>query len=88
MPEICSLFDRLHTVENLRRCALLVSLGRAPKTIFPIMKDPKNHEPTEEEWRTLARQASEEKDPEKLVALAEQIVDKYDEEKRRKLRSV
>jgi hypothetical protein len=52
------------------------------------MKDPKNHEPTEEEWRMLARQASEEKDPEKLVALAEQIVDKYDEEKRRKLRSV
>ena len=30
--------------------------------------------PTEEEWRTRARQALKEQDPEKLVALAQQIV--------------
>jgi hypothetical protein len=34
MTEIRSLLDTLHTVENLRRCALLVSLGGASKTIF------------------------------------------------------
>jgi hypothetical protein len=52
------------------------------------MEHPKNHEPTEEEWRTLARQASEERDPYKLLELSQQIVEKYDEEKRRKLRLV
>jgi hypothetical protein len=45
---------------------------------------PPNHEPTEEEWRTLARQANEERDPYKLLELAQQIVEKYDEETRRK----
>ena len=43
-----------------------------------------SHEPIEEEWRTLARQASKEKNPDKLMNLAQQIVDKYDEEQRRK----
>jgi hypothetical protein len=44
-----------------------------------------NHgEPTEEEWRTLARQASEEKSPEELVELAQKIVEKFDEAKQRK----
>ena len=44
-----------------------------------------NHEPTtEEEWRELARQAVKEQDPDKMIALAEQIVEKYDEEKRRR----
>jgi hypothetical protein len=38
-------------------------------------------EPTEQEWRELARQAIEERDPEKMVALAEQIVEKYHAEK-------
>jgi hypothetical protein len=49
-----------------------------------MMEHQPNHEPTEEEWRTLARQASEEGDPYKLLDLAEQIVEKYDEETRRK----
>ena len=44
------------------------------------------HEPTEEEWRILARQASEERDPDKLLELTQQLVEKYDEEKQRKLR--
>jgi hypothetical protein len=43
-----------------------------------------NHEPTEEEWRELARQAVKEQDPDKMIALAEQILEKYDEEKRRR----
>ena len=42
-----------------------------------------DHEPTEEEWRELARQATKEEDPEKLVALAEQIVEAFDAEKRK-----
>ena len=46
-----------------------------------------SHEPSEEEWREIARQATQEKDPEKLLALAEQIVEKYDEEKQRKNRT-
>ena len=36
----------------------------------------------EEEWRTLARQASEEEDPDKVLELALRIVEKYEEEKR------
>jgi hypothetical protein len=52
--------------------------------LFPMMEHPPNHEPTEEEWRTLARQAIKEGDPYKLLDLAEQIVEKYDEETRRK----
>ena len=43
--------------------------------------------PTEEEWRTLARQALKEKDPEELVALAQQIVEAYQGEKRKGPRS-
>jgi hypothetical protein len=41
-----------------------------------------SHELTEEEWRKLACLASEEKDPDKVVELARQIVEKYDEEQR------
>jgi hypothetical protein len=43
--------------------------------------------PTKEEWRTLARQALKEQDPEKLVALAQQIVEAYQGEKRKGPRS-
>jgi plasmid stability protein len=35
-------------------------------------------EPTEQEWRELARQALKEQDPEKMVALAQQIIEAYD----------
>ena len=45
-----------------------------------------HREPTEEEWRELARQAQEEKDPDKAIDLAQRIVEKYGEEKRRKSR--
>ena len=41
-----------------------------------------NHEPTEQEWRELARQAIEEEDPDKALDLAQQIVEKYDEAQR------
>ena len=78
-----SLFDTLHTVENLRNCALLVSLGRDRNLFSPVMGHPKNHERTEEEWRELAREANKEEDPDKLLDLAEQIVEKYKEEKRK-----
>jgi len=40
------------------------------------------HEPTQEEWRELACLASVEEDPYKVVELARQIVEKYDEEQR------
>ena len=50
---------------------------------FPIMEHPPNHEPNEEEWRELARQATNEEDPVKLVALAEQIVEAFDAEQRK-----
>jgi hypothetical protein len=43
--------------------------------------------PTEEEWRTRARQALKEQDPEKLVALTQQIVEVYQGEKRKGPRS-
>ena len=33
-----------------------------------------SHEPTEEEWHRLARQASKENDPDQRLNLAEQIV--------------
>jgi len=39
--------------------------------------------PTNEEWRTLARQAMKEQDPEKMIALAQQIVEAYQGEKRK-----
>ena len=41
------------------------------------------HEPTEVEWRELARQASTEKDPEKMLDLIQQVIEKYDETRRR-----
>jgi len=41
---------------------------------------PRNELP-EEEWRTLARQASKEEDPDKALELAQRIVEKYEEEK-------
>jgi len=40
--------------------------------------------PTEKKWRTLARQAAQEQDPEKIVALAQQIVEAYSQEEKRK----
>ena len=43
---------------------------------------PKNHEPTKEEWRELARQAVEEKDLEKILELVEQALETHAEEKR------
>jgi hypothetical protein len=39
-------------------------------------------EPKQEEWRELARRASQEEDPEKLVALVHRVIDAYDAEKR------
>ena len=45
------------------------------------MEPPRNHEPTEQEWRILARQASEEKDSYKMLDLIQQVIEKYDEEK-------
>ena len=41
------------------------------------------HEPSQDEWRELAREASEERDPERLLDLSQQIVEKYEEEKRK-----
>ena len=49
-----------------------------------MTQDPQNHEPTQEEWRELARQASGEEDPERVIELAQQVVEKFDEENRRK----
>jgi hypothetical protein len=43
-----------------------------------------NGEPTQEQWRVLAEQASKEKDPETLIELAEEIVEQYDEAKKKK----
>jgi ubiquitin len=37
-----------------------------------------------EVWRKLACQASQEEDPDTAMELAQQIVEKYEEEKRRK----
>ena len=36
-----------------------------------------DYEPTEEQWRILARQARDENDPDKMIALAERIVEAY-----------
>jgi len=47
------------------------------------MEQPTDHEPTEQEWRELARQALKEKDLGKIFELAKGIVEKYDDEKRR-----
>jgi hypothetical protein len=43
-----------------------------------------SHEPTEQEWRELARQASKEENPEKLIELTQELIEKFDEEQRRK----
>jgi hypothetical protein len=45
-------------------------------------QDPHNHDPTQEEWRELARQASEEEDLKKALDLARQVLEKYDEQKK------
>jgi gamma-glutamyl:cysteine ligase YbdK (ATP-grasp superfamily) len=39
------------------------------------------HELTEPRWRELARQASAEKDHEKMLDLLQQVIEKYDEER-------
>ena len=49
----------------------------------PIQRKPTQGEPEQEEWRDLARQASQEEDPEKLVALVRRVIEAYDAEKRR-----
>jgi hypothetical protein len=51
--------------------------------ILPTGRLSTTHEPTEEEWRTLARQALKEQDPEKLLDLIQQVIEKYDEAKLR-----
>jgi hypothetical protein len=43
------------------------------------MEQPANFETRE--WRRLARQASEEKDPEKFIALVERVLKAYEPEK-------
>ena len=51
-----------------------------------MRKGPYHHDIVREsmdpEWRVLARQASIEKDPEKLLDLLQQVIEKYDEAKR------
>jgi hypothetical protein len=42
-----------------------------------------SHLPTTSDWRDLARQVQNEKDPRKMVELAEQLVAKLDEELRK-----
>ena len=49
----------------------------------PIQRKPVQREPKQEEWRELARRASQEEDPEKLVALVQRVIEAYDAEKRR-----
>ena len=46
-------------------------------------REPIQRKPKQEEWRELARQASEEQDMEKLVALVQRVIEAYDAEKRR-----
>jgi hypothetical protein len=43
-----------------------------------------NFERTEQEWRDLARQASKEEDLDKAIDLAQRVIEKYDEDTRRK----
>ena len=49
---------------------------------LPITDHQKHLKPTEEGWREIARQASEERDPDKLLELTQQLLEKYDEAKR------
>jgi hypothetical protein len=44
---------------------------------MPPIKSP------EQDWRVIARQASTEEDPEKLLDLLQQVIEAYDEAKRR-----
>jgi hypothetical protein len=80
-PSILKKVSRAH----LRRApfgdGLCVLRQKGPRTVTPA---PQNHEPTHEEWRELARQAIEEEDPDKALDLAQQVVEKYEEETRRK----
>ena len=46
------------------------------------------HELTEPRWRELARQASVEKDHEKMLDLIQQVIEEYNEERRRLRRIV
>jgi hypothetical protein len=39
--------------------------------------------PTAGDWRDLARRVQDEKDPDKMVELAQQLVAKFDEEQRK-----
>ena len=39
-----------------------------------------SHQPTASDWRDLARQVQNEKDPRKMVELAQQLVEKLEEE--------
>ena len=38
------------------------------------------HQPTPSDWRDLARQVQNEKDPRKFVELAQQLIEKLDDE--------
>ena len=38
------------------------------------------HQPTPSDWRNLARQVQNEKDPRKFVELAEQLIERLDDE--------
>jgi hypothetical protein len=38
-------------------------------------------EPTEEDWRELAKQAAEEKPPNKMIALVQKLIAKFNEGK-------
>jgi len=51
-------------------------------------REPIQREPKQEEWRELARQASQEEDPEKLVVLVRRVIEAYDAEKRRRQRPI
>jgi hypothetical protein len=42
------------------------------------------HTPTHEDWRDLARQIQAETDPNKMIDLVQQLVNKFDEERLRK----
>ena len=56
---------------------LCVSQTEKDRSPMPPLKTP------EQDWRVLARQASTEKDPEKLLDLLQQVIETYDEAKRR-----
>jgi hypothetical protein len=78
-----TIVDRVRTAQSLKWCALLLSLGTDLKLCFPIMEHPTNHEPTEEEWRKLARQAAGEEDPDTQLSIVQRLLVKFDEWKSR-----